>query len=150
MVSRVRCVEGTAHNRCAALLLVLFTASLVSDVFFLSTGRPAFAGMAFWVIGLAAVFCALNAMLGLLDWLATPAGTHAKVVGLWDCVGYTLISVLLVLSWILRRPVPKTPGHTAIAVSMIAVSMVLLVEWLERDVANRLDRDDDAEVHLHP
>lgn len=142
MESQARLGYGCPHNRCAALLLILFTASLISDVLFVSTGRSAYAEVAFWVIGAAIVGGAITAVLALIDWLATPAGAHAKVVELWDCVGYTLISLLLALSWALRRHVGMKPGHTAIAVSMIAVSMVLLVEWLERDVADRLDADD--------
>lgn len=142
MENRAQLVEGCAHSRCAALLLILFTASLISDVLFVSTGRVGYAAVAFWIIGVAILGGAITAALALIDWLATPAGAHAKVVELWDCVGYTLISLLLALSWALRRHVGGKPGHTAIAVSMIAVSMVLVVEWLERDVANRLDSDD--------
>ena len=65
------------------------------------------------------------AVFGVIDWLVIPSGTRAKAIGLWHGLGNVVVTLLFIVSWFLRRPVPERPGQGAIALSIIAVLRLL-------------------------
>lgn len=58
------------------------------------------------------------AVFGLIDWLAIPAGTRAKAVGLSHGLSDVLMVILFATSWLLRVGAPGEPGAIAIIASL--------------------------------
>jgi uncharacterized membrane protein len=92
----------------------------------------------------------LAAVFGLIDWLAIPAGTRAKRIGLLHGVGNVVVVGLFFGSWFLRRgDNTGTPAMVAIILSAIAVGIALVTGWLGGELVDRLGIgvDDGANVN---
>ena len=90
------------------------------------------------MIGVGILGGLLAAILGLLDWLAIPAGTRAKQIGLWHGLGNVLVVVLFIISWFLRLPSPSTTSAGPIVLSFIAAGIALITGWLGGGLVDRL------------
>ena len=64
------------------LPLGLFIAAVIFDGLYLWRGSAVFAAVGYWNIAGGIVGGLLAAVFGLIDWLAIPAGTRAKRIGL--------------------------------------------------------------------
>jgi uncharacterized membrane protein len=62
----------------------------------------------------------LASVFGLIDWLAIPANTRPKGIGLWHGLGNGLVTALFAISWILRRPMPDQSSGPALTLSFLA------------------------------
>ena len=108
MESRTKLLGHPIHPVLVVFPLGLLTASVAFDVIdrFRDSGswaQTASATMAAGVLGGLAA-----APFGLRDWLAIPAGTRAKRVGLWHAGANVIALVLFAVSWSLRRDDPTT------------------------------------------
>jgi uncharacterized membrane protein len=91
----------------------------------------------------------LAAIFGLIDWLAIPAGTRAKRIGLWHGGGNVVVVALFIGSWFLRRPDPSLPKIAAIVVSAVAVGIALITGWLGGELVDRLGVGVDEGANLN-
>jgi len=74
------------------------------------TNRRSRAALAsFYMIAAGIITGLLAAVFGLVDFLAIPAGTRAKSIGLLRGCGNVVVG-LFALSWGLRRGAPDAPG----------------------------------------
>jgi uncharacterized membrane protein len=81
----------------------------------------------------------LAAVFGLWDWLAIPAGTRAKRIGLWHGVGNVVVVVLFAVSWLLRRSQDNyVPTSLALWLGIIAVLLALATAWAGGELVERL------------
>ncbi len=96
-----------------SLVLLWFTPALYSLSFYIGTG------------GIVLAFAAV--LVGLIDWIEIPAGTHAKRVGLWHGLGNSAVLVLFIAGWLTR-------SETALVTPSLALSgaAVLLMALLTR------------------
>jgi len=119
----------------------------VFDIVYLATDDATFAEVAFWNITAGIVGGLLAAVFGLIDWLAIPAGTRAKRLGLWHGGGNAAIVVLFLISWLIRLPNHAyQPNIVPFVLALIAVAAALVTAWLGGELVYRLRVavDDDA------
>ena len=83
MESKVKVFGHAIHPMLIVFPLGLLATSLFFDIIHWITGNGFFSVVAFWMITAGVIGALLAAIFGLIDWLAIPAGTRAKTVGLW-------------------------------------------------------------------
>jgi uncharacterized membrane protein len=90
----------------------------------------------------------LAAVFGAIDWLAIPAGTRAKRIGLLHGLGNVVVVALFAVAWLLRRDEPADPGTAALALQVVAVLGALVTGWLGGELVDRLGVGVDPGAHL--
>src|SRR5690349_24575126 len=100
-------------------MLIVFTLGLLAtavifDVIGLSTSDGKWSTMSWYMIAAGIIGGLLAAVFGLVDWLAIPANTRAKAIGLWHGGLNVLVVLLFAISWLLRRPDPAAPSTLAL------------------------------------
>jgi uncharacterized membrane protein len=149
MESRAKIAGHAAHPMFIVFPLGLFTMGVVLDIVYFATGDPVFANAALWNIAGGIVGGLIAAVFGLVDWLAIPGGTRAKTIGAWHGGGNVVITVLFLVSWMIRW---GTPGHLTTApafiLGVIAVAMALITGWLGGELVDRLGVGVDRGAHL--
>src|SRR3954467_6186028 len=82
MESRAKLLGHPVHPMLIVLPLGLFISAVVFDGLYLWRGTLTFATVGYWNIAGGILAGLLAAVFGLIDWLAIPAGTRAKRIGL--------------------------------------------------------------------
>ena len=150
METRIKFFGHPVHPMLIVLPLGLFAIALVFDIVYLATDDATFAEVAFWNITAGIVGGLLAAVFGLIDWLAIPAGTRAKRLGLWHGGGNAAIVVLFLISWLIRLPNHAyQPNIVPFVLALIAVAAALVTAWLGGELVYRLRVavDDDANLN---
>src|ERR671930_767012 len=131
MESRAKVLGHPIHPMLIVLPLGLLTGAVVFDAIYLWRGSSTVATVGYWNIAGGIVGGLLAAVFGLIDWLAIPAGTRAKRIGLWHGAGNFSIVVVFIVSWILRLPQHAyAPDVLPLALGFLAVGAALLTAWL--------------------
>jgi uncharacterized membrane protein len=139
MESRVKLLGHPIHPMLIVLPLGLFSIGVLFDLVYLATGDPVFAEVAFWNITVGIVGGLLAAVFGLIDWIAIPSGTRAKVIGIWHGLGNLVIVLLLIVSWLLRLDDHAySPAVLPFVLGVVAVGMALVTAWLGGELVYRL------------
>lgn len=138
MESKAKFLGHPIHPMLIVFPLGLLATSLAFDIAYISTGDGAFGTVSFWMIAAGLCGGLVAAVFGLIDWLVIPSATRAKAVGLWHGIGNVVVTLLFIVSWFLRRPVPERPGQGAIVLSIIAVLLALVTGWLGGELVDRL------------
>src|SRR5690242_13896946 len=103
MESRAKLFGHPIHQMLIVFPLGLLGMSVIFDIIRILGGTPGLATASYYMIAAGVISGLLAAVFGLVDWLAIPAGTRAKRVGLWHAVGNVVVVVLFAASWWLRR-----------------------------------------------
>jgi uncharacterized membrane protein len=148
MESKAKFMGHPIHPMLIVFPLGLLATSLFFDIAYLSTGDGTFGTVSFWMIAAGVCGGLAAAVFGLIDWFAIPSGTRAKAIGLWHGVGNVVITLLFIVSWFLRRPIPEHPGPFAITLSIIAVVLAVITGWLGGELVDRLGVGVDEGAHL--
>jgi uncharacterized membrane protein len=150
MESRAKVFGHPLHPMLIVFPLGLLVTALVFDILYLSTGNTAFATVAYWNIAGGILGGLLAAVPGLIDWLAIPAGTRAKAIGLWHAVGNVVVLVLFAVSWWMRREAPDhVPDSTAFILALAAVGLGAVTGWLGGELVDRLGVGVDPGAHVN-
>ena len=133
-------------------MLIVFPLGLLATSFFFDIGwlvtkRPGLGIAAYWMIIAGIVGGLAAAVFGLIDWLAIPRGTRAKMIGAWHGGGNVVVVVLFAASWWLRRGA-EVPPTAAIVLSALAVGLALITGWLGGELVDRLGVGVDDGAHL--
>src|SRR5256885_11987324 len=83
MESKVKAFGHPIHPMLIVFPLGLLATSLIFDIIHWITGNGFFSVVAFWMISAGIIGALLSAIFGLIDWIAIPADTRAKRIGLW-------------------------------------------------------------------
>ena len=149
MESRAKIAGHAAHPMFIVFPLALFTMGVVLDIVYFATSDPTFAGAALWDIAGGIVGGLVAAVFGAWDWLAIPGGTRAKRIGAWHGLGNVVITVLFLVSWMIRW---GTPGHLttgpAFILGVVGVAMAVVTGWLGGELVDRLGVGIDRGAHL--
>jgi len=148
MESKTKLFGHAIHPMLIVFPLGLLATSLIFDIVHWITGNGFFSVVAFWMIAAGVIGGLLAAIFGLVDWLAIPAQTRAKRVGLWHGGGNALIVVLFIISWLLRQHAQATPPWPAYVLSVVGVLLALVTGWLGRELVERLRVGVDEGAHL--
>jgi uncharacterized membrane protein len=148
MESRVKLLGHPVHPMLVVFPLGLLVTALIFDIVYLATGNAGFATVSFWNIAAGVIGGLLAAVFGLVDWLAIPAGTRAKAIGMWHGIGNVVVVVLFIISWLLRREAPAhVPSSAAFALAVIAVCLGAVTGWLGGELVGRLGISVDPGAH---
>ena len=139
MESRAKLAGHAVHPMLITLPLGLLGTAVVFDIIRAFTDEADLAVASFYMLAAGIIGGLLAAVFGLWDWLAIPAGTRAKRVGLWHGVGNVVVVALFALSWLLRRGEDDyAPSGLALWLGIIAVVLALVTAWLGGELVERL------------
>ena len=149
MESRAKFLGHPIHQMMVVFPLGLLTTSVVFDIIYLITEQGRWADIAYWIIAAGLVGGVLAAIFGLVDWLAIPANTRAKAIGLYHAIGNAIVLVLFAISWWLRSPKSNRPELLAIILSFMGVALAGVTAWLGGELVVRLGVGVDQEANLN-
>jgi len=139
MESKAKLAGHPIHQMLIVFPLGLLVMALVFDILYFITGNSGFATAAFWDIPAGIIGGLIAAVFGFIDWLAIPAGTRAKRIGLLHGSGNVVVVVLFAISWLLRWGAPDgAPGLAAFVPALIAVGLGAITGWLGGELVDRL------------
>jgi uncharacterized membrane protein len=139
MESRARAFGHPIHPMLIVFPLGLLAISVIFDILYYITGAVGLATAAFWNIIAGIVLGLLAAAFGLLDWIAIPANTRAKRIGLLHGGGNAIILVLFFISWLLRLgTVDHTPNVFGFVLQIIGAGIAVFTAWLGGELVDRL------------
>jgi uncharacterized membrane protein len=138
MESKTKFLGHPVHPMLIVFPLGLLATAVIFDLIALARSFSDLFTVAYWMITAGLVGGAASSIFGLIDYLAIPAGTRAKSIGLLHGAGNVLVMMLFALSWWMRRVVPDNPSRTALAFSFVAVLLALVTGWLGGELVDRL------------
>ncbi len=139
MESRAKAFGHAIHPMLIVFPLGLLATAVIFDIIYLITNRAGFAVASAYAIGAGVVGGLVAAVFGLVDWLAVPAGSRAKRVGLLHGVGNVVVVVLFAVSWLLRaRAGGWHPGAVALVFSFVGIALGGFTGWLGGELVERL------------
>jgi uncharacterized membrane protein len=138
MRSRVKLAGHPVHPMLIVYPLGLLSTAVAFDVIYLVSSAVRWTEVAYYLVGAGVLGGLAAAVPGWVDWVAIPAGTRAKRVGLAHGVGNVIVLGLFGVSWLLRRPDPALPPTAAIAAGVVGVVLVAATAWLGGELVERL------------
>lgn len=140
MESRAKAFGHPIHPMLIVFPLGLFIAAVVCDIIYLINDVSFFPVVSYYNIAGGIIGGLLAAVFGFRDWLAIPAGTRAKRIGLLHGLGNVVLVVLFLISWLIRRGDPNfVPSTLALIFSFAAILLGTLTAWLGGELVYRLD-----------
>jgi uncharacterized membrane protein len=149
MESKVKAFGHPIHPMLIVFPLGGLSTSLFFDIIHWITGNGFFSVVAFWMITAGVIGALLAVIFGLIDWLAIPAGTRAKTLGLWHGVGNVVIVLLFIVSWLIRLNAQGNPSAIAYILSIVGVVLALVTGWLGGELVERLGVGVDEGANLN-
>ena len=149
MESKAKILGHSAHQMMIVFPLGLLATGVAFDVVHIVTDKATPALVAYWMISAGLVGGLVAAPLGLIDWLAIPAGTRAKAIGLTH--GLTNLAVMgaFIVSWLLRRSSPEDPSTVASVLSLLGAGLAVVGGWLGGELVGRLGVGVSDGAHLN-
>ena len=139
MESRAKLAGHAVHPMLITLPLGLLATAVVFDIIQAVNGVAGFSVASFFMVAAGIVGGLLAAVFGLVDWLAVPAGTRAKRIGLWHGLGNVVVVALFAASWLLRRgQAGHVPSTLALWLGIVAVLLALVTAWAGGELVERL------------
>ena len=148
MESRVKLFGHAIHPMLIPFPLGLLVTAVIFDVIYLGTGNGQWAMVSFWMIAAGVIGGLAAAVFGFMDWLAIPAGTRAKAVGLWHGLGNVVVMILFGLSWLFRREAPTEAGMLPFVLALLGGGLGGVTGWLGGELVERLGVGVDDGAHL--
>jgi uncharacterized membrane protein len=149
MESRAKLAGHAIHPMLITVPLGLLGTAVVFDLLDLLTDADTLAMAGFYMIAAGILGGLLAAVFGLWDWLAIPAGTRARRIGLWHGLGNAVVLVLFALVWIMRRgQIDYQPTGLALWLEGVAVLVALATAWAGGELVERLGVGVDEGAHL--
>ncbi|WP_026295569.1 DUF2231 domain-containing protein [Methylophilus methylotrophus] len=144
MKARARFLGHPIHQMLIVFPLGLLGTAVVFDLIYLVTHLQSIALVAYWMLAAGIVGAAAAIPFGIIDYTIIPAGTRAKRIGLMHGFGNGVVSVLFVLSWIMREQ-HSAPSASALACSFLGLVLALITAWLGGELVSKLG----VGVHEH-
>jgi len=139
MESRTKAFGHAIHPMLIVFPLGLLATAVIFDIVYLITGRAGFTVASAYAIGAGVVGGLAAAVFGLVDWLAIPAGSRAKRVGVLHGLGNVVVVVLFAASWLLRVGAGGWhPGVAALVCSFAGIAIAGFTGWLGGELVERL------------
>jgi uncharacterized membrane protein len=146
--TRFKLFGHPVHPMLIVFPLGLLSSAVVFDLLYLATGNEDLAIFSFWAIAAGVIGGLAAAVFGAWDYLAIPAGTRAKRIGLVHGGGNVVVTALFAISWLMRREDPAyLPDNILpLVVGLLGAGLALFTAWLGGELVYRLRVavDDDA------
>jgi uncharacterized membrane protein len=138
MDARAKLFGHPIHQMLIVFHLGLLGGSIIFDICYLITRNGHWGQTAFWMIAVGVISGLVAAAFGLIELLSIPRGTRAWSVGVLHGIGNVVVVALFIVSWLLRRPAPLSPGALPIVLSFIGVGLACVTGWLGGELVDRL------------
>jgi uncharacterized membrane protein len=139
MESRAKVLGHPIHPMLIVLPLGLFIGAVVFDAIAVWRDAPTLGVVGFWNIAAGVVGGLLAAVFGFIDWLAIPAGTRAKKIGLLHGATNVVVVLAFATAWLARRnAVEIVPSGTILLLEVIALLVGSVGGWLGGELVDRL------------
>lgn len=139
MNSRVKLLGHPLHPMLVVYPLGLLSTAVILDLIFMGNENRALSIASYWMITAGLIGGLLAAVVGFLEWLAIPANSRAKSIGLYHGLGNLVITLLFAASWWLRTGVDdNVPSTTAFILSLLGFALALVTAWLGGELVYRL------------
>ena len=149
MESKAKLLGHPIHPMLIVLPLGLFIAAVIFDLLYLWRGSTAFATVAYWNIAAGIVGGLLAAVFGLIDWVAIPAGTRAKRIGLLHGGANVVVVLIFAVVWLMRKDTPEMlPTTMQFLLEVVALGLGSVAGWLGGELVDRLGVGVDDGAHL--
>jgi uncharacterized membrane protein len=149
MESKAKLLGHPIHPMLVVIPLGLFIAAVVFDALFFWRGASTFASVAYWNIAGGIVGGLLAAVFGLIDWIAIPAGTRAKRIGLVHGGSNVLVVAIFGVVWLSRGGQPDVaPTMNLFLLEIVALALGAVAGWLGGELVDRLAVGVDDGAHL--
>jgi len=149
MESRAKLLGHPIHPMLIVLPLGLFIAAVIFDALYLWRGTTAFSAVSYWNIAGGIVGGLLAAVFGLIDWLAIPANTRAKRIGLLHGGANVVVVALFAAAWFMRGDTIDNAATTSVFLLEVAALVLGSVSgWLGGELVDRLAVGVDDGAHL--
>jgi uncharacterized membrane protein len=149
MESQAKAAGHAIHQQLIVFPLGLLATAVVFDVLELVTDNANFAVASYYMIAAGILAGLVAAVFGAIDYLAIPARTRAKRIGMLYGVGNIIVVALFAISWLLRI---DTTGHVpttlAFVLALIGAALSILTGWLGGELIDRLGVGVDPDAHL--
>src|SRR3954467_8968433 len=99
MESKAKALGHPIHQMLVPFPFGLLATAVIFDIIYLIWGNPTMVTVSYWMIIAGIIGAVIAAPFGLIDFLAIPAGTRAKSVGLLHGGGNVVVLLLFVGSW---------------------------------------------------
>lgn len=132
------------HPMLIVFPLGLLATAVIFDVLRIFLENTTFGIVSYWLIAAGIIGGLIAAAFGWIDWLAIPAATRAKNVGLTHGLVNTVVVALFAVSWYLRMDDPARPEMLASVLGFGGAGLALLGGWLGGELVERLG------VGVHP
>jgi uncharacterized membrane protein len=150
MESKVKLLGHPIHPMLIVFPLGLLATAVILDLIYMFNGNAALATVSFWNILAGIIGGLAAAVFGLLDWMAIPAGTRAKAIGLWHGGGNVVVVGIFAVAWLLRLNEPEyLPGTLPFVLELLAVGLALVTAWLGGELVDRLGVGVDRGANLN-
>ena len=150
MKSKARLLGHPIHPMLVVMPLGLFIAAAVFDGLYYWRGTTTFAAISYYNIAAGIVGGLLAAVFGLIDWLAIPAGTRAKRIGLFHGAINVTVVMLFAAIWIARTALPDyAPTTFTLGIEASAIALALVAGWLGGELVDRLGVGVDEGANLN-
>ena len=149
MEAKVKLAGHPVHPMLIVFPLGLLATAVIFDIIYLVSNNSQWTLAAYYMIGAGIIGGLAAALFGWIDWFAIPAGTRAKMIGLWHGGGNVVVLALFILSWILRRSTPDIPPTGAIVAGLGGFVLAAVTGWLGGELVDRLGVGVDEGAHLN-
>jgi len=150
MQSKARFLGHPIHPMLVVIPLGLFIAAVVLDALHYWRGTTLFAAISYYNIGGGIIGGLLAAVFGLRDWLAIPAGTRAKRIGLFHGASNVVVVLLFSAVWLARTALPDQAATPLLfAIEGLAIALAMVAGWLGGELVDRLGVGVDDGAHLN-
>jgi uncharacterized membrane protein len=139
MESRAKVLGHPIHPMLIVLPLGLFVGAVVFDGIYLWRGSATLATVGYWNIAGGIAGGLLAAVFGLIDWLAIPAGTRAKRIGVWHALSNVIAIVGFgLVFWMRYSSSQLAPTSGLFTIEVIALLIGAIGGWLGGELVDRL------------
>jgi uncharacterized membrane protein len=149
MESKAKLLGHAVHPMLIVFPLGLLATAVAFDIVGLAQSDPTWFRTSFWMIAAGIIGGLCAAIFGLVDWIAIPAGTRAKRIGLLHGATNVVVVLLFIASWFMRQANGQNPSTSALALSFIAVVLALVGGWLGGELVDRLGVGVDEGANLN-
>jgi uncharacterized membrane protein len=138
MDAKAKLLGHPVHQMLIVFPLGLLAMGVIFDLVFFATDNDMFAAVAFWMLVAGLAGALLAAPFGFIDWLNIPRATRARRVGAVHGAGNLLVTLLFLVSVLLRGRAVAAPPTLAYVCSFAGATLALFTAWLGGELVNRL------------
>jgi uncharacterized membrane protein len=150
MESRAKLLGHPIHPMLIVLPLGLFIGAVVFDALYLWRRTSTFPIVGYWNIAGGILAGLVAAVFGLIDWLAIPADTRAKRIGLLHGGSNVIVVLAFAVVWWVRSDSPDAaPSASIFAIELGALVLGAVAGWLGGELVDRLGVGVDDGAHLN-